>query len=124
MNRRSMRSSGCSASARRSSPATTTGASAKYGRIGRYYRPDPCAALSPGDGRDDFDDVAVRQAALTRPVEQHLVVHGEVEHRVVELFLEAGYPRVERVHQLRDGPDGLLERDAVVRTNPERSGQA
>jgi hypothetical protein len=42
-----------------------------------------------------LDDVAVGQAAVAGAMEQQLVVHREVEHRVVELILEAGDPDVE-----------------------------
>src|SRR5947199_5077272 len=60
------------------------------------------------DGWNDFDSVTVREPAVPRMIQQHLVVHGKVEHGVVELLAETGNPAIEHVDERRDRRHGSL----------------
>ena len=74
-----------------------------------------------GNGRDDLDHVTVHKAALLCLMQHELVVDGEVEHRVVELFAQAGNPLVECVDQGRDRVDRLRDDErigSIIRSVP------
>ncbi len=55
--------------------------------------------------------------------QQHLVVHGEIEHAVIQLFAEAWNPSVDGFHELRDGGDRLVDLEPIAVVHAERRGE-
>src|SRR5207247_8123696 len=83
-----------------------------------------CALPISRDGWNDFDSVTVREPAVPRMIQQHLVVHGKVEHGVVELLAETGNPAIEHVDERRDRRHGLIDGEGIGCADAKRGGKA
>ena len=80
--------------------------------LGRVYRADlPILSTTEAFAR-----------ALARLKQQHLVVDGEVEDGIVQLFAETRDSSIECLNQLRDRADAIVHFEAIAITDAKRGG--